>query len=141
MPSVLCCLYMWFLLQVCVYMYVHVCMYTHTHISMTRLLNCQVLKFDFDNKDEVCLFYKGFVLWQLLAKTRWKLFKQELWAQFFPASCKTVRGQKPEIFHIALRIYVKKKNLFSSPSPGFMKLTLAAPSHVNVAIFLCSPST
>lgn len=78
MLSVLCCLYMWFLVQVCVYICTCVYVYAHTHITMTRLLNWQVLKFDFVDKDEVCPFYKGFVLWQLLAKTRWKLFNQEV---------------------------------------------------------------
>lgn len=123
---------MWFLLKVCIHIYIgtHVYVHTRTHVSMTRLAAkflCLILL------TKVFLFYEGFVLWELLAQRRWKLFKQEVWAQSFPAGFKTVRGQKPEISHIAMRIYVKKKNHFSSPSPGFMKLNLAAPSCVSLA--------
>lgn len=150
MLSVLCCLYMCFLLQACVYVHVHVC----THISVTRLLNCQVFKFYFVDKDEVCLFYKAFVLWQLLAKTRWKLFKQEVWAQSFPAGCKTLRGRNPEnIPHCPENLRQEEKP-FLITFCSFYEAGLGCFScefglnginhHTEVlffTIFLCSPST
>lgn len=108
-------------------MYMHV--YIHTHVwDKSALL--PTFKIWFFWQRQGLPFYKDFIFRQLLADKMET--EQSVWTESFPACCKTIRGQKPEIFHIALRIYVKKKSHFSSPSLSFMELNLA-PSYVNLA--------
>ena len=98
----------------CRCMCIHTCtrVYVYTHISMTRLFNCQVFKLYFVDKDEVWLFYKGFVLWQLLAKTRWKLLKQKVWHSPSQLSVRLSEG-KSLIYSVLLWKFMSRRKTIS----------------------------